>query len=182
MSKAEFKDAPPLHGWVIGLAAGAVAFGASFVAVGIEGNGSVFIGAVVAIIVGLVFTLAESRRPVQAPHAAPDPAPVAAGPIPSDQAAPDETVSAPGSAPIEGARPQALAAPQGEPDDLKLISGIGPVLEGKLHGLGIYHFRQIAAWTDAEIAWVDGFLNFKGRITRDDWIGQAERLARGARD
>jgi NADH-quinone oxidoreductase subunit E len=51
------------------------------------------------------------------------------------------------------------------------------VLEGKLNNLGIYHFWQIARWTDAEVAWVDGFLNFKGRIGRDNWISQAVKLA-----
>ena len=70
--------------------------------------------------------------------------------------------------------PKFLDAPQGEPDDLKKISGVGPALEKKLHGLGIYHFSQIAAFTADEIAMVDDHLNFKGRIERDDWVGQAK--------
>lgn len=61
-------------------------------------------------------------------------------------------------------------------DDLKRISGVGPKLEGVLNDLGFYHFDQIAAWTDAEIAWVDSRLKFKGRIVRDDWISQAKTL------
>ena len=48
-----------------------------------------------------------------------------------------------------------------------------------LNELGFYHFDQIAAWTEAEIQWVDNRLKFKGRITRDDWIGQAKLLAAG---
>ena len=65
----------------------------------------------------------------------------------------------------------------GEPDDLKKIKGVGPKLESTLNGLGIFHFDQIAAWTPAEVAWIDKHLNFKGRVERDDWIAQAKKLA-----
>ena len=64
-------------------------------------------------------------------------------------------------------------------DDLKLISGVGRKIEGTLHSLGIYTFGQIAAWKKAEREWVDGYLNFKGRIERDDWVRQAKALAKG---
>jgi large subunit ribosomal protein L21 len=70
--------------------------------------------------------------------------------------------------------PQFLSAPQGEPDDLKKLKGVGPVLEGKLHGLGIYHFHQVAAFTADDIAMIDQHLNFKGRIERDGWVEQAK--------
>ncbi|MCD7060902.1 NADH-quinone oxidoreductase subunit NuoE [Pelagibacterium xiamenense] len=73
-------------------------------------------------------------------------------------------------------------APAGTPDDLKLISGVGPVLEGKLHALGITKYAQVAAFTDDEIARVDDALSFKGRITRDNWVGQAKALAEGGVD
>jgi N utilization substance protein A len=78
---------------------------------------------------------------------------------------------------IEGERPQALEAPDGEADDLQRINGIGPKLEGVLNDLGIFHFGQIAALTPENIAWIDGYLRFKGRIEREDWIGQARDLA-----
>ena len=74
--------------------------------------------------------------------------------------------------------PEAMKAPK-TPDDLKLISGVGPKLEGVLNGLGIYKFKQIAAWSKDEIDWVDDHLKFKGRIERDDWIKQADALDRG---
>ena len=72
-----------------------------------------------------------------------------------------------------------LSAPMGRADDLKRVKGIGPKLEGILHGLGIYHFRQIANFTLDDVAWVSQHLaEFKGRIERDDWIVQATRLHR----
>ncbi|OZA86390.1 MAG: hypothetical protein B7X76_05205 [Azorhizobium sp. 39-67-5] len=58
-------------------------------------------------------------------------------------------------------------------DDLKQIKGIGPLNERKLNALGIYHFRQIAAWTPDEARWIGAFLGFRGRVEREDWIGQA---------
>lgn len=80
----------------------------------------------------------------------------------------------------EAHRPQALDKPSA-PDDLKAISGIGPKLEAVLNGYGIWTWRQIAEWTDAEIAWVDDTLGFRGRIRRDDWVGQAAALQDGQR-
>ena len=65
------------------------------------------------------------------------------------------------------------------PDDLKLISGVGPKLEGVLNGLGIWTYAQVASWTRTERDWVDGYLKFKGRIERDDWVRQAKALAKG---
>jgi NADH-quinone oxidoreductase subunit E len=75
-------------------------------------------------------------------------------------------------------KPEGLsAAREGKPDDLKRISGVGPKIEGILHTLGIYHFDQIAAWEPRHVEWVDNYLSFKGRITREDWISQARRFA-----
>jgi predicted flap endonuclease-1-like 5' DNA nuclease len=76
-------------------------------------------------------------------------------------------------------KPELFTAAQGEADDLKLISGVGPKLEGTLNELGVWHFTQIAGWRKKEVAWVDERLKFKGRIERDDWIGQAKILAKG---
>ncbi|MGO1080125.1 hypothetical protein [Inquilinus sp. CA228] len=79
-----------------------------------------------------------------------------------------------------GARPVGLAGPRGgKADDLKRIKGIGPQNEGRLHGLGIWHFDQIAAWTQANVDWVGAFLAFPGRIEREDWVSQAKQLAQG---
>jgi len=70
-----------------------------------------------------------------------------------------------------------MDAPEGKADDLKKISGVGPVLEKKLNALGIYHFSQIAAFTPEEIQQIDAALNFKGRIERDNWLEQAAGFA-----
>ncbi len=72
-----------------------------------------------------------------------------------------------------------LSAPEGKADDLKKISGVGPKLEEKLNNLGIYHFSQIEKFTAEDIEKVDGELSFKGRIDREDWLGQAKILAAG---
>ena len=66
------------------------------------------------------------------------------------------------------------------PDDLMLIKGIGPELANVLNGMGIRRFDQIAGWMPEDIEQVDGRLGaFKGRILRDEWIGQARLLAKG---
>jgi len=71
-----------------------------------------------------------------------------------------------------------LAAPKGgTPDKLTLIKGIGPVNERKLHEHGIFHFAQIAAWTEADIKAAEDYLEFDGRIKREDWVGQAKAFA-----
>jgi len=81
---------------------------------------------------------------------------------------------------IEGERPSALSAPRNDlPDDLKEISGIGLKIEEALNNLGIYHFDQIAAWTPENVRWIDNYLVFKGRVNRENWIGQAKILAAG---
>lgn len=74
-------------------------------------------------------------------------------------------------------RPPKVKKPS-KPDDLKLISGVGPKLEGVLNGLGIYTFSQVSKWKKAEREWVDGYLKFKGRIDRDDWVNQAKALSK----
>jgi NADH-quinone oxidoreductase subunit E len=75
-------------------------------------------------------------------------------------------------------RPAVIERPAA-PDDLQLISGVGPKNEAILHSLGIYTYGQIAAWTPAQRAWADGYLRFGGRIEREDWVKQADALARG---
>ncbi|WP_051903885.1 hypothetical protein [Neorhizobium vignae] len=60
--------------------------------------------------------------------------------------------------------------------DLKQISGIGPKLVEVLNGLGVTSLAEVAAWDEADIARFDKELGFEGRISRDDWVGQAKAL------
>jgi predicted flap endonuclease-1-like 5' DNA nuclease len=76
-------------------------------------------------------------------------------------------------------KPKFLSQPMGAADDLKRISGVGPVLEKTLNDLGIFHFQQIAELDKENIDWVDNYLSFTGRIEREDWVGQAKKLATG---
>lgn len=77
-------------------------------------------------------------------------------------------------------KPEIVKVAAGEEDDLKRIKGIGPVNEKALNELGIFKFSQIAAWTAANVDWVEDFMSFPGRIEREDWIAQAKTLAKGA--
>jgi NADH-quinone oxidoreductase subunit E len=110
--------------------------------------------------------------------AAPKATPVKAKAAPVKAA---KAVEAKPAAPVTaegGVKPTGLkAARGGQPDDLKKIEGIGPVLEKLCHSMGVFHFDQIAAWGAAEIAWMDGNLKgFKGRVTRDNWVPQAKLI------
>ena len=88
-----------------------------------------------------------------------------------------------GSAKKKSAQPKrasetkAIAQTPISQDDLQLIVGVGPGLEKKLRDAGITSYSQIAALTPAEIAKLEAnVVKFTGRITRDDWIGQAQQL------
>jgi len=70
-------------------------------------------------------------------------------------------------------------APTGPADDLKLIMGVGPVLEQTLNAIGITTYKQVAALTPEQIDAVEAEAGFKGRITRNNWLQQADVLARG---
>ncbi len=66
-----------------------------------------------------------------------------------------------------------------EIDDLKLINGIGPAVESRLHRVGIFTFAQLAALSPADIAASVADLSGLSaeRIIKQDWIGQAHKLA-----
>lgn len=117
----------------------------------------------------------ETARPAEgsvAPAPKTTPAP---RPTPTPEVTPGSGTASPGS------KPQMLTeARGGAADDLKKIKGVGPKLEALLHRLGVFHFDQVAGWSDGEIAWVDDNLEgFKGRVVRDNWVSQAKILADG---
>jgi len=78
---------------------------------------------------------------------------------------------------IERNAPPPLLDAPGTPDDLKLIVGVGPVIERILYQLGIATYRQIAKLSDREIDDIEARLaEFPGRIRRDGWVTQARTL------
>jgi predicted flap endonuclease-1-like 5' DNA nuclease len=70
-------------------------------------------------------------------------------------------------------------ASESEKDDLKMISGIGPFIEERLHALDIYTFMQISKFTPQDVSTInDAIEYFSGRIERDEWVAQAKELVR----
>ena len=68
-------------------------------------------------------------------------------------------------------------------DDLCRLKGVGPKFADALYGLGFNRFEQLANLTPTEIERLDGQLGaFRGRITRDRIVEQADYLARGDSD
>ncbi|MFA7305493.1 MAG: NADH-quinone oxidoreductase subunit NuoE [Hyphomicrobium sp.] len=79
--------------------------------------------------------------------------------------------------------PELFREPRGgNGDDLSLIWGVADKMVEKLNAIGVWHFDQIAKWTPGNVAWFESQLDgFKGRVTREKWIEQAQKLASGWR-
>jgi small subunit ribosomal protein S2 len=75
-----------------------------------------------------------------------------------------------------------LDAPVGLADDLKRIKGVNLKAETKLNDLGIYHFWQIAKLTPEEVNAIDNALKARGRVSKEDWIGQSKKLVQEAEE
>jgi len=65
-------------------------------------------------------------------------------------------------------------------DDLTKLTGIGPKLASLLAERGVTRFADIAAWTEADVEQFDKDMKLMGRIGREAWIAQAQRLAAAA--
>lgn len=106
-----------------------------------------------------------------------------ARPAPTSKAsATKSAASAASPSPKAGAaeKAPAVTAPssQGAADDLKRIKGIGPKLEEALKAEGIHRFAQLAALdTDQQRALGERLGTIPDRAIREDWAGQAARLA-----
>lgn len=108
----------------------------------------------------------EAQEEVEAAEIAPEPTMPEALDLPAAEDA--DTLEAPA---------MLYDLPPEQSDDLKLIKGVGPKLEGMLNAMGIYRFDQIASFSDANLRWVDANLtSFKGRPLPDDWVTQARDL------
>jgi len=110
---------------------------------------------------------------------------IGAGSAPAVAEAPAKKAAPKKAAPKADAASEPKAAPEtaapvaetAAADDLKMLSGVGPALEKKLHAAGVTTFAQIAAWGPDEIAEFDEKLSFKGRIEREGWVDQAKKFA-----
>lgn len=112
----------------------------------------------------------EEEKPKAPKKAAKKAAPKKAAPAKAEPAAEEA------AAPSSDDRGFVYESAPDNADDLKKISGVGPALEEKLHGFGVYTFQQIVDWTPENIAAFDDLLSFKGRIERDNWQDQAKTL------
>lgn len=68
-------------------------------------------------------------------------------------------------------------APKGEPDDLTVIKGIGPVAAKDLAEQGIVTFAQLAKLTEKDVAKIDEHMPFSADQIKD-WREQAKELAK----
>lgn len=131
------------------------------------------------------FDREELAPPAAAPAPAVAPAPAAAKP--AEEKPIPKVIEAHGQADSDKVpdqhKPTLLeTARDGKADDLKLIYGVGPKLEELLHKLGVYHYDQIADWSEMNLRWVDQHLgSFRGRALRDKWIEQSAKLTTGWR-
>ena len=79
--------------------------------------------------------------------------------------------------PASKAKAPAALTPNTANDDLGAIKGLGPKAAAALKAGGVTSLAQIAAWTEADIERWDQAINGRGRIVRDNWVGQAKTLA-----
>ena len=77
---------------------------------------------------------------------------------------------------LDGKQPLQIDRPSNGGDDLTTITGIGPRIAEVLNGLGIWTFAQIAEWQPPHETWIENHLSFKGRVSRENWVGQAKEL------
>jgi NADH-quinone oxidoreductase subunit E len=107
----------------------------------------------------------DAETSADIPYSAPDePTPVVAAPVPAPAA-------------VEAQTAQAAPATAPAVDDLTRIRGIGPAIERKLHARGVTSFQQIADLSGDALTALDDALDFRGRIERDEWVEQAQKLA-----
>lgn len=127
---------------------------------------------------------ATAQAPLKAAATKKAPAPKAAAP---KKAIPAAKVAKPAkpkaeAVPLEVAPKSKAPKPAAKavPDNLELIKGLGPKVNNMLKDLGITSFGQIASLSSADVAELDSKLGaFAGRMTRDNWIDQAQLLAAG---
>lgn len=138
---------------------------------------------------------AVAAAPAPAPAPASTPAPVISQPAPQPSApaaaaaaaaaavAATQAVAAAAAnvspAPRPAPAPAPVAAPAASGDDFTRIRAIDAALSARLHAAGILSFADIARWVPEDVARADTALGLAGRIEREQWVEQAQILARG---
>ena len=115
-------------------------------------------------------------------------------PKPVSQTPPQSAVpvtAAPAAAPLKPAEPprpqppapSAVSVPpvakSSAFDDFLRIRAIDEAMSQRLRALGVRNFDDIAHWTSADINRINQALGLSGRIEREQWIEQAQILAKG---
>lgn len=120
---------------------------------------------------------AAPAPPTAGPASAPA-EPEAAGQVAAAFTAPEQTSGEATDSQDPEADAQAGPAASDGDDDLTAIKGLGPKAAAKLAEAGVTRLSQVAAWSESDIERFDALINGRGRIARDDWVGQARALAR----
>jgi large subunit ribosomal protein L21 len=128
-------------------------------------------------VVRITDILTGGAKPAAATHSASAPAALmSAAPAEGAHHAAEAAARAAG---IDTAKFQKLEKAFGTPDDLEWIHGVGPGIAKKLNGVGVFHFWQVAALSDEDIAAIEHEVGFSGRAKRDHWKEQAIDLMAG---
>lgn len=115
----------------------------------------------------------ETEEAPSEPEAAPEPVPAAAT---EEEVHPSDAMLAE----LEGKQPEQIEQPSSGGDDLTAITGVGPRIAEVLNGLGIWTYEQVAGWLPEHETWIENHLSFKGRVSRENWVGQAKDLIAAA--
>mgnify|MGYP006109263417 CR=1 FL=1 len=193
-------DIAPKRNGIIAISAlfGLLAAAVALFAFAYSVPGAILIGLIVAVIVAIILWMgwqdtnsgtasdattaaATSSAAARTDATATAVSPVAAKPAATKAAKPAATKAAAKPAAKVAAKPAVLAkARAGGADNLKMIKGVGPVLEKALHTTGVFHFDQVGAWTKDDAEWFDDNVKgANGRVIRDGWVKQAKILAKG---
>ncbi len=130
---------------------------------------------------------APTPKPAPIPAPAPSPSPAAAAPSVAAQtatvvaaaAAAAAAVAAPKAPPLPPAAQPVRPAAGPARDQFQRISGVSAEIEKLLNVQGVTRYGQIASWSAADVERFDRLLGSTGRIQRENWIEQAQFLARG---
>ena len=201
-------DIAPKRNGIIAISAlfGLLAAAVALFAFAYSVPGAILIGLIVAVIVAIILWMgwqdtnsgtasdattaaATSSAAARTDATATAVSPVAAKPAATKAAKPAATKAAKPAATKAAAKPAAKVAAKpavlakaraGGADNLKMIKGVGPVLEKALHTTGVFHFDQVGAWTKDDAEWFDDNVKgANGRVIRDGWVKQAKILAKG---